>query len=138
MSYLRGEYYVFESEEGMQFYCGQHGNLLLPIRVFDALVMMRHAEMTEPERQQAGKDALETGGGNFGACALAKQMGRTELSDPATMTEETIREMKETVELRDPAKEMIEVLEEWEPGLYRVTYRDIQTVKEEGAKDAAE
>ena len=51
----------------------------MPLRVFDALVLMREAEMTEEERASAidfaKGDGKTTGFGNFGAMALEEKLG---------------------------------------------------------------
>jgi hypothetical protein len=65
--------------------------MFLPDKVFDALVMMRWAEMMEPERQQASEDALEMGEGNFGVAPLERLMGAKPSCDGEAIAEEVAK-----------------------------------------------
>lgn len=74
MSYMRGEYYVFESDDGLNIYT-KDGWTLMPMKIFDALVVMRFVEMTETEKQRATKLAIKRYSGNFGADKLRQRCG---------------------------------------------------------------
>jgi hypothetical protein len=75
MAYLRGEYYVYPSVGGgVQFYCPDMRGWI-PDEVFDALVMMRWAEMSVEQRAVAADTAIGMGGGNFGCDDLRRLAG---------------------------------------------------------------
>jgi hypothetical protein len=90
VSYLRGRYYAYccGDGEGKEFIdlhgdqpgcsCGEHEKtpaLQMPIEVFDALVLMRHAEMTERDKMRAVVYALDHGRGNGGSGNLLDGLG---------------------------------------------------------------
>lgn len=75
MSYLRGAYYLYESNDGLNIHT-HDGSVLLPMEVFDALVAMRWYEMTDAEHKAAMERAYEMSGGNCGCAAIAKALGK--------------------------------------------------------------
>lgn len=89
MSYMRGKYYSYvSSEEDKEFIdihgdkpgcgCDEHEKtpcINLPMQVFDALVMMRYAELTDEEKIRAVVYAMDYGRGNGGSGGLLDKYG---------------------------------------------------------------
>lgn len=82
MAYMRGVPYVYSTGGTMEIYA--EGHVSLPIDQFDALVLMRFAQILD-----RGHDALEeemvrvagTYAGNFGCDALLKLLGQPTVMD---------------------------------------------------------
>lgn len=88
MSYIRGEFYTWVSgcdrhhlPSGART-CYEHDRIwiaavtALPMEVFDALVVMRHAELVEEGLLEENEQrVVEKYGGNFGSYALQKKRG---------------------------------------------------------------
>ena len=72
MAYMRGEWYVYATEFDDGEYMAIHGpsHIAIPMAIFDQLVMLRWAEMTQHERLAAGRAALDEQYGNVGTLAL--------------------------------------------------------------------
>jgi hypothetical protein len=70
MAYMRGEFYVWGDGENTHI-----NDVVMPDDVFDQLVAMRWAQMSDDEREVARKSAVENYGGNFGCDPLCKEMG---------------------------------------------------------------
>ena len=73
MAYMRGDWYIYRTEFDDGEYMAIHGpkkNIAIPMAVFDQLVMLRWAEMTQDERLAAGCTALDQHDGNVGTLAL--------------------------------------------------------------------
>lgn len=68
MSYIRDPHYVWRGGEWIHI-----DDVAMNLQVFDALVMMRLAQMTEEEKEMARKLAVEMG--EFGADELRAEMG---------------------------------------------------------------
>jgi primase-polymerase (primpol)-like protein len=75
MAYMRGNPYVYESNDGLELY--SDGKLVtFPPDLFDALAIMRVCELLdEPERFAAVWAITEEHAGNFGADAVRKLSG---------------------------------------------------------------
>ena len=74
MAYMRGEYYVYEGGDGINIYA-KGGSVTIPSAIFNALVMMRVAELTEKEKKIAIKLAVVEYSGNFGVDPLRHACG---------------------------------------------------------------
>lgn len=74
MAYMRGKYYVYEGGDGVNIYT-REGHVIMPMKVFDALVVMRFAEMNSKEKDKAIKYAITNYSGNFGVDELRKKCG---------------------------------------------------------------
>lgn len=79
MSYIRGEYYTWTSGDGdderIHFDFGYAQGRSMPRLIFDALVAMRWAQMSEEERTKAELLAVADYGGNIGCDALRQKHG---------------------------------------------------------------
>lgn len=79
MSYIRGEHYTWVSGDGdderIHFDFGYAQGHSMPLSIFDALVAMRWAEMSEEERTKAEVRAMADYGGNLGCDALRRKHG---------------------------------------------------------------
>lgn len=74
MAYMRGKYYVYEGGDGLNIHT-EEGHAVLPMKVFDALVVMRFAEMDEVAKTNAIKFAVRHYSGNFGVDELRRRCG---------------------------------------------------------------
>lgn len=92
MSYMRGPIYVWSDGKSMHLWrryeppqdwdytlewvrdCDYHDGVAIPLRTFDALVMMREAQLSAPRRRRAQQLALRWVG-NFGVDRLLRKLG---------------------------------------------------------------
>ena len=73
MAFMRGKYYTWENGEEIYFWDSP-----MPLKIFDALVVMRMAELITIDKKclkPAIKEALKNQG-NFGCDALCKLQGK--------------------------------------------------------------
>lgn len=92
MSYIRGKWYAYTSGDsddpkdqtvtlhGLESHCGCGGHdkepsISMPMVVFDALVLMRHAEMKEEDKMRALAFTIDHARGNAGASDLLDRLG---------------------------------------------------------------
>lgn len=90
MAYLRGNYYVWNDGNRMHLWvyasedaaydwatdCDYAAGVAIPNDVFDALALMRVAEIdASRNRKKYERRAIERFGGNFGSAALYKRLG---------------------------------------------------------------
>lgn len=80
MAYMRGDYYIYEGGDGIHIYT-KDGLVTVPSPIFNALVMMRIADMTKKEKQDAIKLAINRYSGNFGVDPLRKKCGMDTMFD---------------------------------------------------------
>lgn len=78
MSYLRGEPYVWSDGSYMHIWSGMtdkgwEQKAKMWVEDFDALVLMRYAEMTEAEKDDMRAHALARAVGNHGVRALERR-----------------------------------------------------------------
>jgi hypothetical protein len=67
---MRGTFYVWGDGENIHI-----NDVVMPDDVFDQLVAMRWAQMTEEEKEAAKRAAVENYSGNFGCTKLCEEMG---------------------------------------------------------------
>ena len=97
---MRGEYYVYEGGDGINIYA-KNSSVTIPSPIFNALVMMRVAELTKEEKVEAIKFAIENYSGNFGIDPLRKRCG-------LETTFEAIKKIfKKPVKKKSKAKEVL-------------------------------
>lgn len=104
MSYLRSPFYVWCDEFLMHIWareqpdwyaeyvkdCHFPAGVGIPLDIFDALCLMRVAEIDQARnRRKYELKALEKYGGNFGSAALYRRVGQTPPWDKATPEVET-------------------------------------------------
>src|SRR5271154_6740701 len=105
MSYLRGDFYAYtsgdsEDDDSIDLHgnkpgcgCGEHKTrpcISLPIAVFDALVLMRYAQMTDDDKMKATAYAIDHGRGNGGSHELMKKVGARDWYDELEKWKETL------------------------------------------------
>ena len=93
MSYIRGDNYVWDNEEGLHIWLANGhdwlmfdsgwgeavdkekvGGVVMPMSTFDELVVMRYAELQDSEElEQTIQRAMKRWGGNGGCIALLKR-----------------------------------------------------------------
>ena len=90
MSYLRGKYYVYTGDDGVHLWVGSDAfegttwseeryvdrcmGAVIPEEVFDALVVMRYAELQEEKLvEKVEKKTIKKYSGNFGSYALLRK-----------------------------------------------------------------
>ena len=83
MAYMRGDYYIWvsggdEEEDWIHF---NMANEEMPLVLFDQLVAMRWAEMTDAEREVAERAAVERFSGNIGCDKLCEKLGVLTMSE---------------------------------------------------------
>ena len=86
MSYLRGNYYVYSDGVNIQYLPD-----VMPLDVFDALVVMRYSELSEKEIKKAEKKALELSYGNVGCDIIAKKHNLPTICDVLEDIEKKIK-----------------------------------------------
>ena len=71
MSYIRGKYYCWS--DGKFIHLPEE---IIPMSVFDELVLMRYEQMTPSLRKRTEKRAIKYHIGNFGCDSLSKKHGK--------------------------------------------------------------
>ena len=79
MSYTRGDWYCWSDGDCMHIWGPPAGaedrpKVAVPTALFDQLVAMRWAEMTERQRRSASRRAVANWRGNVGCWELARQV----------------------------------------------------------------
>ena len=77
MAYIRYPFYAYQDGENIHIHAGDapytHGDLILPLEMFDLLVVMRYAQLTEEQERKAEQNAVLMG--EFGADPLRRKLG---------------------------------------------------------------
>jgi hypothetical protein len=100
MAFMRGKYYVWEGGDGI------HLPDVMPMVEFDALVIMRMAELISIEKKalpKAIKKAMEYRG-NFGCDALCKLQGKQTAQEFLDLFVKTLKKKKKEVNKNDKVR----------------------------------
>lgn len=83
MSYMRGDPYIYSTGETIEIYSSGGAHLSLDMDTFDALVVMRMAQLIETQENFEAflAEVAQRYAGNFGADALRKMLGRPTAMD---------------------------------------------------------
>lgn len=97
MAYMRGHFYVYSSGDAMNIHHGwdhEHdpdchyekngdvSSVSIPMPIFDELVAMHWARMSDDEKEETKRRAIaKYGGGNFGADGLMEEAGLPTVMD---------------------------------------------------------
>jgi hypothetical protein len=104
MAYMRGRYYIYVGGNLEIHANGEH--VSLPMKVFDELVIMRMAEMTEAHKISVIKRTIREYTGNFGCDKLRKKCGLV------TCFELLKKQFEESAKEKERAKEKEKVKKE--------------------------
>ena len=87
MSYMCGDYYIYPTEDGIRIHTTTQSDLFLPQHIFDALVVMRYAQLEEEELEAGSpladfeKEVAKKYVSNGSSSALARKYGMETFKD---------------------------------------------------------